>query len=280
MLRDGYDRLYVCAPDERNGLQLALDTPALWQQAESSVFVPVYRQAALAAAFHGDRRHDLLDEVHGRLQLYPVLTRACDAELIAEDLTERLARQIHEKYLQSQVRAGVRPGAAPAMVDWAWLPESLRRANRAHVQDIAAKLLSLGCVVAPRHGPTEGAPDTGAGRAIDDRIDELARLEHERWCQERRGDGWVYGEVRDDVRRRHPALRPWDELSPDVQETNRDEIRALPQVLSDVGFEMIRLATDPDEPADRTGPPVPPRQTGGPDGSPRAPGDAPGERIG
>nr|WP_269440710.1 RyR domain-containing protein [Micromonospora tarapacensis] len=245
----GYDRIYVCAPDELGGLQFALDTPALWRGAESAVFVPVYRQAALAAAFHGDSRHDLLDEVHGKLRLYPVLTHACDARLIAEDLTERLAQQIHERYLHAQQRAGVRLGEAPAMVPWSRLPESLRRANRSHVQDIAAKLLNLGCVVAPRHG---GAGDaTAAGRAIDDRIDQLARLEHERWCRERRGEGWTYGVPRDEIRRRHPALRPWAELSPAVQEQNREEIRALPDVLSDGGFELIRLA--PAVPAQREG---------------------------
>ncbi|MBQ1075414.1 NAD-binding protein [Micromonospora sp. C31] len=246
---DRYDRIYVCAPDETRGLRYVLDTPALWQCAESSVFVPVYQQAALAAAFHGDSRHDLLDEVHGKLRLYPVLTRACDARLIAEDLTERLARLIHERYLLAQQRAGVGPGDAPAMVDWSRLPESLRRANRAHVQDIAAKLLNLGCVVAPRRG---GASDAAAGQVIDDRIEELARLEHERWCRERRGEGWTHGEPRDDGRRRHPALRPWDDLPLDVQEQNRAEIRALPDVLSDSGFELIRLA--PAVPVQRGGP--------------------------
>ncbi|MGC4749646.1 RyR domain-containing protein [Micromonospora sp. DT201] len=70
------------------------------------------------------------------------------------------------------------------------------------------------------------AADPDVGRAIDDRIDKLAQLEHERWCQERRGKGWVYGEPRDDTRRRHPALRLWGELSPDLQEMNRNEIRA------------------------------------------------------
>ncbi|RIV41534.1 RyR domain-containing protein [Micromonospora radicis] len=236
----GYDRIYVCHPDEGSGLQFVLDTPALWQGARTAVFVPVYRQAALAAAFHGDSRHDLLDEVHGKLCLYPVLTRACDARLIAEDLTERLARHIHERYLHARQRAGVRLGAAPAMVDWSRLPESLRRANRSHVQDIAAKLLNLGCVVAPRHGHTGDA--SAAGQAIDDRIDQLARLEHERWCRERRAEGWTFGAPRDDARQRHPELRPWDELTAAVQEQNREEIRALPDVLSDSGFELIRLA--------------------------------------
>ncbi|SCF45404.1 TrkA-N domain-containing protein [Micromonospora matsumotoense] len=244
-----YDRIYVCAPEEISGLQFVLDSPGLWQGVESCVFVPVYRQAALAAAFHGDSRHDLLDEVHGKLRLYPVLTRACDARLIGDDLTERLARLIHERYLDAQQRAGLRLGDTPAMVDWSRLPESLRRANRAHVQDIAAKLLNLGCVVAPRRG---GTGDVSAGEAIDDRIEVLARLEHERWCRERRGEGWTYGESRDDLQQRHPVLRPWDELPAEVQERNREEIRALPEVLSDSGFELIRLVTG--VPAPRRGP--------------------------
>ncbi|WP_341715790.1 RyR domain-containing protein [Micromonospora sp. FIMYZ51] len=235
----GYDRIYVCVPQESSGLQFVLDTPGLWQGVREAVFVPVYRQAALAAAFHGDPGHDLLDEVHGKLRLYPVLTEACDARLIAEDLTERLAQQIHERYLHTRLRSGARLGSAPAMVGWSRLPASLQRANRSYVQDIAAKLLDLGCVVAPRHGGSGDA--SAAGQAIDDRIDHLARLEHERWCRERRGEGWTYGEPRDDARQRHPELRPWDELSPAIQEQNREEIRTLPDVLSDSGFELIRL---------------------------------------
>ena len=54
------------------------------------------------------------------------------------------------------------------------------------------------------------------------------------------------------LQRRHPALRPWDELPPDVQEQNREGIRALPDVLSDSGFELIRLA--PPVPVQRRGP--------------------------
>ncbi|MEV5448234.1 RyR domain-containing protein, partial [Streptomyces sp. NPDC052644] len=91
-----------------------------------------------------------------------------------------------------------------------------------------------------------------AGEASDARIEVLPRLHHERWSRERRGEGWAYGESRDDVQQRHPFLRPWDELPSDVQERNREEIRALPEVLSDSGFELIRLV--PGVPAPRRGP--------------------------
>jgi len=232
-----YDRIFLCLSDERRALAYALSTPAIWRG--GAVFVPLYQQAAIADAFHGDRTNDLLDEVNGRLRLYPILTRACDPKLIAEDLTEHLARLMHREYLAAN---GGQPGAA--MVDWARLPESLRIANRAQVQDIAKKLAALDCVVAPRNNPVNVPID-------EKRVEELAREEHERWTKERNRQGWQYGKERDEVRRLHPDLCPWEEIQESSREKNREAIRRLPTVLADAGFEIISLAETSDEPAMR-----------------------------
>jgi voltage-gated potassium channel Kch len=231
----GYDRIFLCLDDEQRALDLALTTPALWRGAHESVFVPLHRQAALAEAFHGEPKNDLLDEVNGKLRLYPILTRACDPNLISDDLTERLARQIHEEYRLTLERRSAGTYRGPAAVGWAQLPESLRSANRAQVQDISNKMARLGCVVAPRMG------DGGDPIAVA-QVEELARWEHDRWCAERRGQGWQYGDVRDDDRRRHPDLRPWDALGEETREKNRDAIRRLPEALADAGFEIVRIA--------------------------------------
>ena len=44
-------------------------------------------------------------------------------------------------------------------------------------------------------------------------MEYLAYLEHRRWVEERLRNGWTWGEKRDDVRRTHPDLVPYDELS-------------------------------------------------------------------
>ena len=41
----------------------------------------------------------------------------------------------------------------------------------------------------------------------------LARNTHEVWARQRVADGWRYGAARDDRRREHPSLVPYDELS-------------------------------------------------------------------
>jgi hypothetical protein len=241
LIREGrlggpYDRIFLCDLDEHRGLKAALSSPALWRGGPGSVFVPLHRQAALAAAFHGAPGNDLLDEVHGRLLLYPVVTRACDHDVIAEDLVERLARQTHEAYL---AQPGPHPGepAGPARVPWSGLSEHLRRANREQVGDIAIKLQALSCVVAPRNGD-------GLDRLDEEKVEQLARMEHDRWVAVRRDQGWQYGDVRDDTRRRHPDLRRWEEVPESTRDKNREAVRQLPEILADAGFEIVRVGID------------------------------------
>ncbi|HYY57231.1 MAG TPA: TRAFs-binding domain-containing protein [Pyrinomonadaceae bacterium] len=43
--------------------------------------------------------------------------------------------------------------------------------------------------------------------------EKLARNTHEVWARQRISDGWRYGPVRDDARKQHPGLVPYEELS-------------------------------------------------------------------
>ncbi|MEM9740665.1 MAG: RyR domain-containing protein [Pseudomonadota bacterium] len=55
----------------------------------------------------------------------------------------------------------------------------------------------------------------------------LARLEHERWCAERRLRGYRFGPSKDLARRRHPSLVSFDDLSEGAQTYNIAYIRSL-----------------------------------------------------
>ena len=39
--------------------------------------------------------------------------------------------------------------------------------------------------------------------------------QHEAWCDFKRGDGWVYGEVKDATAKTHPCLVPYADLPPE-----------------------------------------------------------------
>ena len=103
--------------------------------------------------------------------------------------------------------------------------------------DIGRKLRKIGCVLVPRVGQDDNGP---IGEA---QLELLARMEHERWRAERGANGWRYAERRDPVRRLHPGLRDWEQLSEPLRRRNHETVRELPVILSDAGFQVVRAGS-------------------------------------
>ncbi len=78
-------------------------------------------------------------------------------------------------------------------------------------------------------------PIDTAGVELDPELEalgeRLARNVHAVWARTRLEQGWRYGPRRDDVRREHPCLVPFDELPDSEKEYDRrvalDTLRAL-----------------------------------------------------
>jgi RyR domain len=154
------------------------------------------------------------------------------ANIRDDAFVERLARSIHHEYVvKSQARGETNPSAVP----WGELPDDLRQANVAQAAAIGAKLEAINAVVVPRSaaGP--------AFRFTDKEIEDLAELEHERWMRERIGQGWRYGEERDNRRRIHPSLVDWAVLPEAERKKDRDSVLAIPGILRDAGYQIRRL---------------------------------------
>ena len=145
---------------------------------------------------------------------------------------DALARQFHEAYLREYA------GKTGAGMPWDKLSETYRRANRKAAWHLAQKLWTLGLSI-PDDPALLGTVDPityanvtkplAASTAEDDTMRRLARLEHERWCADRRLDGWVHGEVRDDTRRRHPSMVSFDDPRLSAEDIAKDigQIRFL-----------------------------------------------------
>ncbi len=61
----------------------------------------------------------------------------------------------------------------------------------------------------------------------------LSEFEHKRWILERLIDGWKTGLERDNVEKIHPALRPWNQLTPKTQYFDERHILELDQLVVD-----------------------------------------------
>ncbi len=70
--------------------------------------------------------------------------------------------------------------------------------------------------------------------------ERLAKNVHEVWAAGRIADGWSYGEVRDDERKLHPCIVPYNELSEIEKEYDRRTSQETLKVMQVLGYEITK----------------------------------------
>lgn len=162
----------------------------------------------------------------GRFRIYRVVAERAFP-------VEELAAAAHQLYCQKQLAKGDLPADSPAHLKWQDLPEDYREANRSQVADIPFKLGLVGYELSS--GP--GLHPKGMNLTAE-QIEMLAKKEHERWAMERERSGWTYGSHRDDARKHHPNMVPWEHLPDSEKEKDRETIRDLPKLIELAGLRL------------------------------------------
>ena len=175
--------------------------------------------------------HDQLD-LH--VDAEPFL-RLVARDVLLGSMREKLGRAVHERFLEEQ--KGKRPADAREMQTWESLDEDLKESNRQQADDIPNKLRAIGCGFEPVRSGEEVNPFTFTA----DDLSVMARLEHERWNQEKLRAGWRLGPTKDNVAKITPHLVPFDELSSDVQKWDLDAVMGIPDLLKRAGFQIYRF---------------------------------------
>ena len=69
-------------------------------------------------------------------------------------------------------------------------------------------------------------------------VEIMARVEHERWFQEREEAGWTHGLDRDADKKTNPDHVEWGDLPEEEREKNLRFVRGLPRSLARAGFQI------------------------------------------
>ena len=69
----------------------------------------------------------------------------------------------------------------------------------------------------------------------------LARNTHDVWASERKRDGWRFGPERNDRRKEHPLLVPYDQLSEADQDYDRNTAMETLKVILSLGYSIGRV---------------------------------------
>ena len=115
------------------------------------------------------------------------------------------------------------------------LSSHLKLANIRQARSIPIKLNIIGCELANPSDKRDAIVEFSQDEIID-----LAMYEHDEWCEEKIGQGWTYGEVRDDSRLIHDCLVPWDDLTPEVQQYDIDPVKNIPNLVDSIGLKIVR----------------------------------------
>ncbi len=70
--------------------------------------------------------------------------------------------------------------------------------------------------------------------------EEMARNTHEVWAAERIRQGWTWGPVRDDARKEHPDLIPYDELPEEEKTYDRKTSEETLKFVLTMGYRISR----------------------------------------
>lgn len=69
-------------------------------------------------------------------------------------------------------------------------------------------------------------------------VEEIAKNVHEVWSKSRIEQGWVYGEVKDSVKKTTPCLVPYEELSEEEKDYDRHTALETIKVVMKLGYKI------------------------------------------
>jgi serine phosphatase RsbU (regulator of sigma subunit) len=163
-------------------------------------------------------------------------------------MIKKLARAIHSRYLHeirnqsTSVNNNIFYNQGDFRnqftSDFDDLPAEIKNSNIDNAAHIPTKLLSIGYKI--RQVKKGFKPF--ALHLNEEEIETMSRVEHIRWSWEKRLNGWTYGSIKDDIKKTHPSLIPYEELSESEKEKDRELVKLIPALLQDIDYEAFPIS--------------------------------------
>ncbi len=169
------------------------------------------------------------------LYKFNLIERSFTKEALISEKIDELAKIIHQDYLKS---LGDKRNISekPSHNDWEFLPIDFKIQNREQADHIYIKVRAAGCEVV---GLSDSRPEFKF-EETPDIVESLAIIEHDRWWAHMVLSGWKYGKVRDDNKKIHPYLIPYEVLTNKIKQYDRDTVINMPKLLEKIGQKIVK----------------------------------------
>lgn len=71
-------------------------------------------------------------------------------------------------------------------------------------------------------------------------VEEMSKNVHEVWAAIRMAQGWTYGPERNDAEKKHPCLVPYEELSEEERDYDRNTSQQTIKLIMKLGFKITK----------------------------------------
>ncbi len=226
------DVIFICFDDDVHAIVSALTLYHKTKGNKVPIIARMGQERGLATMIRDERNSLGFEHIH----TFGLLDQTCNFELLLGGTHEIIARAIHEDYVNNQKLVGESSRTNPSLVDWNDLPDALKESNRHQAAHIEVKMKAIRCGIQPLNDW-----EAASFRFESDEIELLAELEHQRWVEERRQNGWRYKSGPKDIAKKtSPHIVPYEDLSWELKESDRNMIRSLPSFLAKAGFQIYR----------------------------------------
>lgn len=181
---------------------------------------------------HNDRIH-----VFSLFGSHTSKAKSVIARSLLSDLDDRIGQEIHDAYRQNDLNILKKnPGHKlhPNSVEWSALPENIRNANRAVADHLDIKLRALGLELSEED-------DLENIQLSENQIEILAVMEHRRWWADRSLSGWRFAEIRNDNKLHHPNMVPYEELSEEDKQKDRDSVLKIIDIVRRGKKKLVKM---------------------------------------
>lgn len=225
----------ICTDSDEESLNIALmlRTALLEKRASNApILVRMQRSSGLAQLLESNTGDQ---EIPDGLYPFGMLDEVLHVDNVLTNQLDRLARAIHEMYLDEhghELKSGAAAkiaarGQHGALQTWNDLPQRERKQNLLKADHWPIRMRAIRC--APVSVPLT-VP------AFNDEQTVLqAKMEHNRYVNTKRFDGWQYGEKRIEAAKINPFLLPWEAMAADQQARELQEATKLPEYFAQGG---------------------------------------------
>ena len=208
--------IYICSNEDRYQASYSSKVRELFGE-EKPVIRPFYKKDVLCRA-----------DNFGNTYSFNIFTEVtCKGNIINESLDHR-AIAVHNRWLRQAIRNYIEkvescikngepiPSPKPTLAPWHLVSDEIREDNRSVVDHINVKLRSVNQLNDTEY--YDHPRDGGIKFEFldedneDNKINDLAEIEHRRWMANRFLCGWIYDEQRDDSQKKHDCLIDFDRL--------------------------------------------------------------------